>query len=137
MYCDLSNKGELRQGDIVRGLYYPNMACDTLGVAGVPLADADPYTEHLALSASLAKSLNKFWLSAQVQVHRCYAMILSPCCDLEPRSKGKLDVPAIVATPLVDVPYRIRTSPEKLASDMRMPALQASLYTKHSHAPWS
>jgi hypothetical protein len=113
MFMPELNRNELRQGDIIYGLYYPSMKCETLGLVGRVASPSTPVTESLSLSAVTEKSYGIEWMSAQVQVFRGFSIILSQCCDLE-RRNGKLNYPAFVISPLQDIPYPIRTYPERL-----------------------
>ncbi len=114
MFTETANVEELRQGDIIRGLYYPRLTCESLPLIGVPSPDAGHQVQALTLSASVRSEGGIDWLSAQVPVLRGYAMILSPCCDLELRN-GKLLVPAIIVAPLVPIAYAILKSAEDMA----------------------
>lgn len=114
MFSHTADAAELRQGDIVQGLYYPQLNCETLPLLGVAPPDAGPHVEGLSLAASARTQSGMAWLTAQVSVHRGYSMVLSPCCDLERRG-GKLEVPAIVVAPLLQVAYNIRNDASAMA----------------------
>jgi hypothetical protein len=70
---------------------------------------------------------------AQLDALCGFAIILSQCCDLE-RHNGKLDAPAFVVSPLIDISHPIRTNPEKLEILKRN---ELDHYTNLYHIPES
>jgi hypothetical protein len=113
MFTATPNRDELRQGDILQGLHYPLMKCEQLRLIGEPADPAASVGGIFSLSAVTERESGVHWFTAQVQVSRGYYIVLSQCCDLE-RCNGKLEAPAFVVASLVDIPYPIRTDPEKL-----------------------
>lgn len=98
MFTATPNRDELRQGDIIQGLYYPLMKCEQLRLIGEPADPVAPVGELFSLSAVAEKKSGVNWFTAQIQVSRGYYIVLSQCCDLE-RHNGKLDAPAFVVPP--------------------------------------
>ena len=114
MFAIDPNRDELRQGDIIQGLYFPSMICQTLSLLGTAGISPESMGEGLSLSAVTKRIRGIDWLSAHLEVFRRFAVVLSQCCDLE-RRQGKLDILFFVVAPLLEVPYQIRTDPEKFA----------------------
>jgi len=113
MFTSSINRKELRQGDIIEGLYYPFINCESLNLVGTVSDNSCSVTETPRLSALAKKESERELLTAQIQVSRGFSIIISQCCDLELHN-GKLDLPAFVVAPLQPIPYMIRTKQEKL-----------------------
>lgn len=67
---------------------------------------------------ALTEKKTKYGLTgftAQIKVYYGYFIILSQCCDLAKREKGKPDISAFVASPLVDIPYGVSKDIDKLS----------------------
>ena len=113
MFTERPNQEELRQGDIIEGVYYPTLNCENLRLIGEPnhqtLSDERP-----DLIAETIKKQGVTLFTAQVQVFRGFGIIISQCCDLALRS-GKLEVPAFVISPLVEISYNLQNNSEKLS----------------------
>jgi len=114
MFLDLPNPTELRQGDIVYGIYFPQMLCSSIVLLGRSNPLASP-SEHPALVPTSIQKGKGTTLTAQVEVVVVHAMVLSQCCDLEVREgKKRPGIPYIALSPLLDIPYPIKTDPDKL-----------------------
>jgi len=113
MFIETPNSEELRQGDIIEGLYYPSINCENIRLIGESTNQSSSENTELSLTAVSEKKEGFTFLTAQIKVFRGFVIILSQCCDLALRN-GKLEVPAFVIAPLVDISYPIRTKPENL-----------------------
>ncbi|MGI9106561.1 MAG: hypothetical protein ACR2G4_09965 [Pyrinomonadaceae bacterium] len=114
MFNTTPNLEELRQGDIVQGLYYPLMKCSDLRIIGTITNPYEPHRENLTLTS--VPGGNKYGRNlflANIEVFGGYSVIISQCCDLELHN-GRLDNPAFVAAPLIDIPALIQRDKEKL-----------------------
>ncbi|HEY9708247.1 MAG TPA: hypothetical protein V6D48_08590, partial [Oculatellaceae cyanobacterium] len=114
MFTQVLNKAELRQGDIIEGLYYPLINCGTLRILGEATNQPLSQNEDLSLTAISEKKEGVTFLTAQVKVLRSFVVVLSQCCDLALRN-DKLEAPAFVIAPLFEVPYQIKTKSERLS----------------------
>lgn len=115
MFIDTPNAEELRQGDIVYGIYFPQMLCSSMLLLGQS-RPVDPLAaEHPALTPVSAQKGKPATLTAQIEVMLIYAMVVSHCCDLEVREgKKRPDLLYIAMSPLLDIPYLIRTDNDRL-----------------------
>lgn len=120
MFVEEFDQSELRQGDIIQGLFYPELNCSDLHLIGTPdnnltnlehLAEVEP--NLLALKENKQKEgLSVF--TAQIKVYYGYFILITQCCDIAKREKGKPNISAFVVSPLLEVPYQIRQNLEKL-----------------------
>jgi len=115
MFTEEPNEKQLRQGDVIAGLYYPLMNCKDLNIIGTAKGEEPFQSSNFQLTAVSEEKNGFTQLTAQVKVLRVFAVVISQCCDLEMRS-SKLTIPAFAVTPLTPVPYQINSSPEKLAT---------------------
>lgn len=121
MFVEKIDNNELRQGDIIQGLFYPELNCSDLNLIGNPYGNLtninsnDPYQGNLvALTDNKKKEgLNVF--TAQIKVYYGFFILISQCCDIAKRADGKPGVPAFVVSPLIEVPYLIRQDTKKLS----------------------
>lgn len=144
MFVEEIDKNELRQGDIIQGLFYPELNCSDLHMIGTP----DKNLTNLQLNAEvqphlLALTENKpkeglAIFTAQVKVFYGYFILITQCCDIAKRDKGKPTLSAFVVSPLLEIPYQIRKDTERLTE------LQANnqgsfinFFYIHQHQPLS
>jgi hypothetical protein len=101
----------LRQGDILEGIPFPLMDHRTIQLLGNVEVDE----EFNALPPITAKT-HKWredteWLTAVVPVRFGFCIVLSNCCDLEPR-EGKIAAPVFTLARLHPIPENLRNSAE-------------------------
>lgn len=113
MFTETPNLNELRQGDIIQGLYYPLMKCKTIRLLGEPTDSGAETSDTLSLSATAERKSGFYWFPAQIPVFRGHSVVLSQCCDLE-RRNGNQDAIAFVIAPLKEIPRLIRSDPDRL-----------------------
>jgi hypothetical protein len=115
MFLDAPDKTELRQGDVVYGLYFPLVKSEDIVVLGKPTIPLTVPGQETTLSPVIAaKGENKDAVLVQMYARQGYSIVLSQCCDLALREGGKMNSPAFVVAPLAEVPYLIRSNNEKL-----------------------
>jgi hypothetical protein len=134
MFLPEQDRVQLRQGDIVFGLFYPILNCTNLFLIGraMPTAPDDP-CDISPLTVQTKPYGNT--LTAQINVVRSHSIVLSQCCDLELRD-GRLSSPAFVVSPLTPVPYTIRTNALNLERLQRNSLTDySSLYYIRAQAP--
>lgn len=127
MFVSDPNLNELRQGDILHGLYYPESGIK-LVLDGAPI---EPFEGSRALTAAIEPDGRQFqWVPGKIRyLVRGYVIVLSQCCDLE--LKGRLPkAHAIVLAPLLDIPPTILGDQEKLA---KLQANDVRDYTNYFH----
>lgn len=120
MFVEEIDQRELRQGDIIQGLFYPELNCSDLHLIGTP----DNNLTNLQVNAEVQPNLlvlteNKpkeglAIFTAQVKVSYGYFILITQCCDIAKGEKGKPNISAFVVSPLLEVPYQIRQNLEKL-----------------------
>src|SRR6266850_2796015 len=112
MFVDNPKLDELRQGDILRRVYYPEASGTDLCIDATPV---EPLEQTLAASPVIETDRRNFkWLSGRIRfLLRGYVIVISQCCDLE--LKGRLPkAHAIVLAPILDVPPTISGDTDKL-----------------------
>ncbi len=115
MFLDAPYKNELRQGDVIYGLYFPLVNSADILVLGRPTTPTIIPGQETTLSPVIgARGENKDAVLVQMYARQGYSIILSQCCDLALREGGKMNSPAFVVAPLADVPYSIRTNDDRL-----------------------
>jgi len=119
MFVPTPNPQELRQGDIVKGFYYPQIKGNEQHFIGSPVDPFDDFIPPQAppnLSPITDPDADRDfrWLTSHVNVLlRCYSMILSQCCELELQN-GRVRADAFVLAPVLRIPKHIASDPEKL-----------------------
>lgn len=116
MFIETPDRSQLRQGDIIKGLFYPQINCEKLQLTGQPFVDLTDTTTESKQGNLLAVAEKKHgftMFTAQVKVFCGFFVILSQCCDIA-RRQGKLEIPAFAVSPLLEIPYSVRNSSEKL-----------------------
>jgi hypothetical protein len=126
MFVDEPDKSELRQGDIIKGLFYPLVDLDAIRLIGEPAPDsfavssddseASSVVRPFALNPVATKKDGFELYEAQLKVFRGNFIVLSQCCDLALNEKGKHEAHAFVLSPLINIPYPVQQDPEKLAA---------------------
>lgn len=122
---------ELRQGDILRGLYYPEPNLEALSFEGNP---SEPLAKTLALSPLIETDTRKFkWLVGRTRyLLRGHVIVLSQCCDMDLEGKRTPKAHAIMLSPLLDIPANILADPEKLD---RLKLNENRFYTNNFYIP--
>lgn len=121
MFVEQIDTTELRQGDIIRGLFYPELNCSDLHLIGTPDLNSSNLTLNAEVQANLLALTDKkpkeglTVLTAQMKVYYGYFILITQCCDIAKREKGKPNLSAFVISPLVEVPYPIRQNPDNLS----------------------
>ena len=113
---------ELRQGDIIQGLFYPEIFCSKISLIGKP---CDDFTRQIIIdseeniSSNLIATEEKckrglLGFTAQINVYHGFFIIISQCCDIAKRSDGYPKSQALVAAPLLEVSGDIKKDEDKL-----------------------
>ncbi|MFY9225594.1 MAG: hypothetical protein WAQ98_23155 [Blastocatellia bacterium] len=113
MFVETFNNIELRQGDIIEGVFFPVMELEKLNILGNPTKTHFSNSSPSLSAISYIKKKTNFF-TIQLKAFYGFSIVLSQCCDLAKRDDGKLEVPAFVLAPLVEVPYPILTNLNKL-----------------------
>lgn len=119
-----TDKGSLRQGDILTNIVFPLIRGDSILFLGT----ADLAQAHGPLrlrSEELRKA--PAW-TCQMPTRVGFAAVISQCCDLEPKH-GKIPNPTIALARLVEPPLGARNDVE------RMTSLRANRYPFDSRDP--
>jgi hypothetical protein len=131
MFIAKPDKSELRQGDIITGVWFPRIRFEDIRLLAA-VDSANP--EQIVTLPELVSDRGMEWTTAQIQMARRFVMVLSQCCDLE-MVKNRPRGLAAVVSPLVPVPEMYRKKPEYLAS-LRQNKIES--YVNHfyvEHAP--
>lgn len=115
MFLNEPNREELRQGDIIQGLYFPMMNCRTMEILGIPLEEEPQQENSLGLSARAERKSGFHLFSAKLLIARGLSIILSQCCDLERRNNNQ-DAIAMIVAPLRSIGRHIRDNSEKFSN---------------------
>jgi hypothetical protein len=128
--------GSLRQGDILEGVPFPQLDLQTLHLLGkiVPETNYNSQPKINAATQDLRKdpewlyntqpSINlitqefrndKEWLTAVLPVRFGLSIILSNCCDLEPRN-GRISAPVLTLARLHRIPETFKKNAENYES---------------------
>jgi hypothetical protein len=121
MFTDRPDLTELRQGDIIQGLFYPEISCSDISLLGKP---ADAFADETSrngeeqlpnLIANMEKKGKQGLLgfTAQINVYYGFFILISQCCDLARRDKDKPKCSAFVTAPLLDLPYDLNKDHQK------------------------
>ncbi len=104
MFIAAPDKKELRQGDILAGVWFPRIRFEDIRlVAHVDHSDQ----EKIVAVPELVTDREMEWTTAQIQMTRRFVMVLSQCCDMV-ISGGNTRAQTLVVAPLVPVPDRYR-----------------------------
>jgi hypothetical protein len=105
----------LRQGDILEGVPFPLMDHRTIQLLGTIHLDRD-FNALPSISPKAHKEReDSEWLTAVVSVRFGRCVVLSNCCDLEPR-EGKIAAPVFTLARLHPIPENLRNDANLFAS---------------------
>lgn len=105
----------LRQGDIVRGLLYPYMDCESLQVMAT--LNNETEDETFGPGNRLFKKYGKPFHDAVIPALSDYCIVLSHCCDLQVQEgQVRPAAPAFVIAPLFPIPNDVLNDSRKLAN---------------------
>lgn len=104
----------LRQGDILQGIPFPLLDATKLSILGQIRADGSNPSPVLVPTTHVHRSdAGYYW--AQLPVKLAFAVVISNCCEVEPRH-GKLLQPAFMVARLIPIKESIRRDADKLSS---------------------
>jgi hypothetical protein len=114
MFVVDADKSSLRQGDILAGIPFPRLDLGSIVILGkITEVTSGPLPSILPVNTIHRDDPN--WITAQVPVRISFAVVISQCCDLEPRH-GRFRLPAFAVARLIPVPKAIAEDESKLAS---------------------
>lgn len=99
----------LRQGDILEGVPFALLDHKTIQLLGTIVLDQDFSTIPNISAATHRQREDPEWLSAVIPIRFGFCIVLSNCCDLEPR-EGKISAPVFNLARLHPVPDSIRNN---------------------------
>ena len=122
MFVEQIDQNELRQGDIIQGLFYPELNCSDLQIIGNPDEDFIKIIQNQdETQAKLVASKEKkkppdglICFTAQIKVDYGYFIVISQCCDIAKQPNNKPKSSSFVVSVLGNVPYTISQDKEKL-----------------------
>ncbi|MEB3189561.1 MAG: hypothetical protein VKL42_04370 [Snowella sp.] len=122
MFIDNPDLNELRQGDIIQGLFYPEISCSEISLIGKPanilvhetIGSGEEQLPNLIANLEKKSKQGLSGFTAQINVYYGFFIVISQCCDLAKRDDGKPKSLAFVTAPLLDIPYTIKNNQEKL-----------------------
>jgi hypothetical protein len=127
----------LRQGDILANIPFPQIETaktNFLGSASLERVGELAFNPHSVLVRKLPM------YTCQVQARIGFAVVVSQCCDLQPREGNRIEPPTIALARLAPIPDSIIDDPQALAdlrsnSDPRIPGAKfLSLFHVPAHA---
>jgi len=122
MFTESPNLRELRQGDIIKGIYCLKLIrCRDLNILGKVKEETKPIEDNHDLTPF--KKDNYF--QGHIHLERDYSIVISQCCDLELVQGGAMKGLAIVISPLMDISKNYMTDP-KLGEEFRSNDLEHS-----------
>lgn len=95
----------LRQGDIVRGFYYPILKNSDLDLLGKPATIEYPPAKEIVLHASV---INNKHVQCLLKLLPSLTIVVSQCCDVEGRD-GAIEAPSFVLAPIDDVKIFVKS----------------------------
>jgi hypothetical protein len=105
----------LRQGDILEGVPFPLIDHTTLQLLGTIHLDRDfNGLPELAAKTHKQRQDNE-WLTGLIPIRFGFCIVLSNCCDLEPRD-GKIPAPVFTLARLHPIPEALRSNPDNFNS---------------------
>lgn len=109
MFLTEPNLNQLRQGDVIRGLFFPFMKSDTLQI----LSSVDEIGQtHVTFKD---KKYGKQLMQALVGVFADFSIVMSQCCDVQVTDGQTVPAaPAFVIAPLFRIPVDIARDSVKL-----------------------
>jgi hypothetical protein len=99
----------LRQGDILEGVPFPLIDHKTMQLLGTIRLDEDFNAVPQISPHTHKQRQDSEWLTAHVPVRFGFCIVLSNCCDLEPRD-GKIPAPVFTLARLHPIPENIRNN---------------------------
>ena len=123
MFVDSPDLTCLRQGDILANIPFPQIVTRRtlfLGAASLERPGDLSFNPH----SPTVRELPMY--TCQVESRIAFAIIISQCCDLEPREGNRIEQPTIALARLAPIPRGIVESPTSIAalrsnSDPRVP----------------
>jgi hypothetical protein len=121
MFIDNPDLAELRQGDIIQGLFYPEISCSEISLLGKPanlftnetISNGEEQLPNLIANLEKKGKQGLSGFTAQINVYYGFFIVISQCCDLARRDDGKPKSSAFVTAPLLDIPYNLNKDQEK------------------------
>jgi hypothetical protein len=121
MFTDRPDLTELRQGDIIQGLFYPEISCSEISLLGKPanlftnetISNGEEQLPNLIANLEKKGKQGLSGFTAQINVYYGFFIVISQCCDLARRDDGKPKSSAFVTAPLLDIPYNLNKDQEK------------------------
>jgi hypothetical protein len=112
MFIDNPDLAELRQGDIIQGLFYPEISCSEISLLGKPanlftnetISNGEEQLPNLIANLEKKGKQGLSGFTAQINVYYGFFIVISQCCDLARRDDGKPKSSAFVTAPLLDIP---------------------------------
>jgi hypothetical protein len=113
MFIDNPDLAELRQGDIIQGLFYPEISCSEISLVGKPanlfanetVGNGEEQLPNLIAKLDKKGKQGLSGFTAQINVYYGFFIVISQCCDLARRDGGKPKSSAFVTAPLLEIPY--------------------------------
>jgi hypothetical protein len=114
MFAAQTDQGCLRQGDILAEIPFPRLSAKDVLILG-SVAQGERRATGITLApATHTHRDDPGWLTGQLPIRTTFCIIISQCCDLEPRH-GRIETPAFAVARLIAVPKRIVEDPQRLA----------------------
>jgi len=105
----------LRQGDILEGVPFSLMDPEKVQIVGTVVVDEDFNSIPNIRAKTHQHRDDREWLTALVPVRFGFCIVLSNCCDLEPR-QGRIPAPVFTLARLRSIPDDIKNDPALLNS---------------------
>lgn len=114
MFIPVCDTKSLRQGDVIKGIYYPLLKHGELSLVGRPTEAGHTQVDGIVLAASVE---NKKYVQGLMKFVPTLGIVVSQCCDVQAKD-GKLDVPAFVLAPIEPLRFlhTIATNPDAVAN---------------------
>lgn len=125
MFLENTDMTCLRQGDILKDILFPRLTSPEVTIiARINPAGSGPVPTVVPMTKIHRDDPQ--WLTAQLPVRCCYGVVMSQCCDLEPRNQ-RIVMPTFTVGRLIPIPKSILGDPQRLESlrankDPRNPA---------------
>lgn len=104
----------LRQGDVVEGVPLPLITPSKTTLLGFPNPETHGSELPTLEAITHVHRNDPNWVTVQFPARMSYCVVVSQCCDLEPRN-GRILIPTFVVARLKEVPRGIRENPQALA----------------------
>jgi hypothetical protein len=121
MFTEVADTETLRQGDIFRDMVFPVISTSRVQF----LVTSDPGDARRTFTVNEATVRNAPEYSAQFPIRIGFAVMITQCCDLEPRN-GRIEQPTLALARFLPVPEGISRNEEQLVrlrlnADPRLP----------------